>query len=521
MTTGRDALHRIDASIADARRILSSSSADAASDARAMASVEKTQADLLSAIAGIRVDHLAQNGDANNEASPSFGHIDEKAERLIADHDAHIEELSSALQSAETELRRLETDRRDAELAHTGAMENHEKAAEVTRLRLDKDDAFQDNAAGLEEANAILARARQKLSIAQQDRETKGVAFESDRLFTYLRDRKFATNDYRAFFLFAALDRWVAGLIRYRDHKLNYDRLLEIPERIGEHVERLEEKATSLAEDLEAYERAALEKDGVGKLRDNVARLHRQINALDDQISEAEDRYQRLAAQLKTAVDGNSGPLSEAQQLLTNAMSTLSIPDLKVLAAETETLDDDRMVERLIRVRREKMELQESRRAVAGTLDRHARTLSELEDVRRRFKSARFDSPYSEFSGRNSVGALLTEFLRGALSRDDLWRRIERSHRTRRRDWNNDMGGDPWRDGFGLPQDWGGSDWGGSWNGGKRGTSRSNSKRTRRPRRLPRIPRGPRAPRIRFPRGGGGRSSGGRRGGGFKTGGGF
>lgn len=520
MTTGRDALHRIDASIAEARRIVSSSSADAASDARAMAATEKTQVDILNAIAGIRVDHLAQTDGVDRVTTNRLGNIDAKAERLIADHDAHIDDLNSALQSAEMGLRRLETDRRDAELAHSSAIEEHEKAVENTRDRLENDDLFQQNAAGLEEANAILARARQKFAIAQQDRETKGAAFESDRLFTYLRDRQFATSDYRAFFLFAALDRWVAGLVRYRDHKLNYDRLIEIPERIGEHVERLEEKATSLAEDLESYERTALEKDGVGKLRDKVSRLHEQIEVLDQQISDAEDRYQRLAAQLKDAVDGESGPLSDARALLTDAMSTLSIPDLKILAAETETLEDDRMVESLIRVRREKMELEESRRAVAGTLDRHARTLSELEDVRRRFKGARFDSPYSEFSGRNIVGTLLSEFLRGALSRDDLWRRIERGHRTRRRDWNNDMGGDPWRDGFGLPQDWGGSEWGGSWNGGKRSSSTKKPRRTRRPRRLPRTTRAPRAPRIRFPRGG--RGGGGRRGGGgFKTGGGF
>ncbi len=181
----------------------------------------------------------------------------------------------------------------------------------------------------------------------------------------------------------------------------------------------------------------------------------------------------------------------------------MSVPDLKALAAETATAEDDRLVDALIRLRRERLEFEEEQKSAAAALDRQARTLSELEDLRRRFKSARFDSPYSEFTGGDLIGLLLAEMMGGRLSRDDLWRRIERAHRTQRRDWDNDMGGDHWRGGFGLPDGWGappgrpsGSDW-----GRKRGPS-------------PRIPRAPRPP-SRPP------SMSRRGGGGFRTGGGF
>ena len=123
--------------------------------------------------------------------------------------------------------------------------------------------------------------------------------------------------------------------------------------------------------------------------------------------------------------------------------------------------------------------------------------------MRRRFKTARYDSPYSEFTGSDAIGLLIAELLRGALSRDDVWRRIERDHKTRRRDWDNDFGGDDWRDGFGLPDNWGAP--GPFGTGPISGSRRTSAPRPARPPRMPRMPSG------------GGRSGRG----GFRTGGGF
>ena len=510
MTTGRQALHRIDASIAEARRALSTASNDAAGDSRALASIEQRQVDLLQGVAEIRADHLARSDSEGG----ALGAADRIAATLISEHDDFLRAIGEDLAAAANNLERLETERRDAEEVHITAIDAHEKAATATQERLQSDEEYLALADRLDEANSTAARARQKLEIAEADRQEKGAAYESDPLFVYLRDRQFGAKGYKAFPLFALLDNWVAGLIRFRDHKLNYDRLLEIPVRIGEHADRLDAKAAEVAEMLEAFERGALEADGVGRLRNEIETAHDRLEALDVAIVDAEETHIALAKKMKAVAQGDEGPLAKARETLKNAMSGLTIPDLKILAAETETLEDDRMVDALVRARREKMELEESRRSQASSLSRQERVLAELEDIRRRFKSARFDSPYSQFSGNNLIGALITEFLRGALSRDDLWRRIERGHRTRRRDWTNDMGGDVWTDGFGLPKNWGGpGDFGGwtggrSWPGGSWGGGRTGGGRIRTPRRPRRIPRPSRMPRSRG-------------GGGFRTGGGF
>jgi hypothetical protein len=323
-------------------------------------------------------------------------------------------------------------------------------------------------------------------------------------LFSYLWARKFGTKDYGAFFLFAALDRWVARLIRYRDAKLNYARLLELPERLEEHAERVKETAAEIADSIEAYERDALERDGVNKLRDRTKDARAALEKTDAAIAEAEARHRDASNRHAEAAAGRDGPMEKARRTLANALSDRSIPDLKVLAAETITLEDDRLVDELVRLRRERMEIEEAGRSLNRTLSKQSTILSELETLRRRFKSARYDSPYSEFSDRGVVSVVLSELLRGAMRESEAWRRLRKTQRRRKRDWSDDFGGDEWRDGFGLPQsggDWIGSTWGGP-------------PKVRFPRapRAPRRPRAPRAPRIRTPKRGRG---------GFKTGGGF
>lgn len=497
MTNGRDALRQIDASIADARREMARAGDAATDDARALADLDQRELALLQGLAEIRLGHIQEG------AGGSLGDIDREAARLIEAHEQTVAEFGAAREAAARELDRLEG-ARAAEIANVDiAIHRHEEAAAATRERLEADPSYRSQAAALEELGAMAQRAETKLSIAREDRALKGAAYEADPLFHYLHARKFGTKAYRAFPLFVLPDRWVAGLIGYRKHRINYEKLCEIPERLAEHLERLRSEAEKARTAIEQCERYALEKDGVGELRDAVAAARARVEGHDHSIEAAEARHRELAARAAAAAEGEAGPFAEARKLVAGALAKIALPHLKLLAAETANHDDDRLIDALIRLRRERMELEDARIAANASERALSRRLSELEDVRRRFKGARFDSPYSEFSGKDVLALLLAEFLRGAIGRDDLWRRIEGGHKTRRRDWDNDFGGDEWRGGFGLPDNWGGP-MGGGWGSGAG----------------PRNPRPPRMPRVRT---GSGFRTGGvfRGGGGFKTGGGF
>lgn len=506
MTSGRETLHRIDAAIAEARRLTAEAGNAAAETSRTAAALDARELDTFRALAALRIDLLKSDA-----IEASLGSTDVRARDLLSQQDAHVAAAARARDEAAAKVERLESDRRAAEEAHDEAARRHDEASVETRRRIEKDPVYVGLADALENADSVAKRAEQKLEIAREDRTKKGAAYEADPLFVYLKNRRYGTRDYRAFPLFAMGDAWVAGLIKYREARLNYDRLLEIPDRLGEHLEAVKQLAAVKAAEIEAFERAALERDGVNALRDAAAAAAKRIEVIDAAIDAAETTQKAAAAAYTEAAAGASGPAGEARRLLAEALGQRSIPDLKVLAAETATRDDDRLVDELVRLRRERMEYEEAKRTNATAAQRRARSAEQLEDLRRRFKQARYDSPYSEFPGGNIIGAILGEVIAEALDLDDAWKKIARSQRTRRRDWDDDFGGADWRGGLGYPK-------GGNW--GETISGRPGSPLGR----PPSAPHIPRAPRMPSGSGGGGFKTGGGfggRGGGFKTGGGF
>lgn len=504
MTSGRDILHHIDRFIADARQTASATSKTVADDARALAQIDKTQVEVFRRLADIRIDLLR-----DDENKSTLGTVDRKAEDLIDNHQSAVDRVNNERADAEKEIEQLEQKRRAQENIVEETVSKHEQAVAATRARLLEDPDYQNRVRVIEEADAIANRAAQKLDTARETRVEKGAPYEKDPLFSYLWARKFATKEYKAFPLFAILDRWVAGIIDYRDAQLNYRRLLELPERFSEHAARVDEVAVNARQSLEEFERDALKADGVDRLRDEADAAADALSTIDDALATAEAAHLQLIETHDGISSGQTGPLEEARMLLAKALSKLSVPDLKILAAETISLDDDHLVEELIDLKRERMELEENQNAGRRDLTQRNRNLSQLEDIRRKFKRARYDSPYSEFKGRGLINKLVEDFLEGYLSGDDFWHRLRRAHRTRRREWSQGYGGEfggrDWRGGFSLPDNIGGA---------RTGSSR-HTPRTRRVKvpRSSRSPRRPRAPRVRFPK------SRGR--GGFKTGGGF
>ncbi|MEL7486010.1 MAG: hypothetical protein AAGJ87_02215 [Pseudomonadota bacterium] len=510
MTSGRNALRQLDASIADARKSVARAGDVIDADARSMAALERRQLDAFQRFAEIRLDFVR-----DRDFSAALRDVEKEAAELIDRHEAAVDAMREKRTACADELSALENARRALEDDLDAAIAAHEDAADKTQARLAGDTAYVALSAAAKEADAIAERAQSKLETARQTREEKGAPYEDDALFSYLWKRKFGTKEYRAFPLFALMDNWVARLIRYRDARLNYARLLELPERLAEHLDFVEASAENAQTALAAFERDALIADGVDALRDAAAKIRDAIEEKDQEIAAAEERERTIIVELDAAAAGDAGPLSDARTLIAEALRDKPVPDLRVLAAETATEEDDRIVDDLISLKRQILELEDSRDAAARAARRNTAYLSDLEGLRRRFKRSRYDSPYSDFSGKDLLGVLIGELARGVLSQDDVWRRLKRAHRTRRRDWDDGFGGRDWRGGFGLPDDWGAGDFNPSdWSDVAFPRSGRRSRRSSWPR-SPRPPRrAPRPPKIRIPRG--------RRGkGGFRTGGGF
>jgi hypothetical protein len=193
--------------------------------------------------------------------------------------------------------------------------------------------------------------------------------------------------------------------------------------------------------------------------------------------------------------------------VLTQAIAHESLQTMYQEARLTPTPEDDRLVQKIeqtqnaiARAETEVARIREDARDVA-------RKRGELESVRDRMRTSRYDRPNSQFEvkGPDVLTSVIGGILGGVLQSRELWDLLEKSHRKRR---DRDDDDDDDRDDDDDDDDGGERGRGGPW-----GSSRSYPKFRFPSSSIPKIPGG-------FGRGGF-RTGGGFKGGGFKTGGRF
>ncbi len=496
MKSGRQTLHEIDNAVAEARANLDRTSDLASRMAEERAALRRRRLEAIAVIASERMAVL-ESGEAAAPRDRDLRRADQEAQLLLERYAAEITDLRSRSKATQAELERLEAERSELEKEVDEAVEAFESAAAAVQARLMGEDTYQAALSRVEEAEATVDRAERKRLLAAEDEAEKGKPYRADRLFSYLWDRQYGTKDYRGGLITKMLDDWVAGLCDYRDVALNYKRLTEIPVRLAEHVANLEQTAEAERTALTSVEEEALEADGATRLREASIAKQSRLDELDAQIIQTEDAH-KSALDEQSATEGSSdSAYGRALNILSEALADEDLSDLRWLAAQTDSLEDDDAVAELIALEDEADDLEDDEEDARDLIKKYRRSLEELERVRRRFKEARYDSPSSGFPTGELIGSMLGQIIVGALTSEELWDFIRRGQRTiaRKADFDFDFDfGDDWMEGFRMPR-------------GRPGRSRGGW--TTRP---------SRKPRKRSGRGSRNRTS---RGGGFRTGGGF
>ena len=505
--TGRDALRRLDGVIAETRQAMADAiSANDAADTR-RAEVRDEQVEAFRALADIRIDLL--------QRKPGLGRLDQlhqRADDLLQQQDTFVDRIADAL--AESQAGLLELERQRAHLAETldNAVETYEARVAEIEAKLSETPAYRDLLTEVETKASVVSRAEQKLELARSDRRDKGAPYQADALFTYLWERKFRTPDYKAGPLIRFLDGWVARLCGYDQAYLNYARLTELPERLGEHVTRVTGEYDTSVGALEAAEAKALTEGGADALKAKADQIRADLDGMEPKIEAAEAEHLDLAEAHEQALANGAGPAQQARHLLEEGLKAASFPDLRILAAETLELDDDRIVDGLVKLRAEEMSLELEAERNLRLPQRRRKELETLERLRRRFKRERLDSPYATFKA-SSIDSVLRSLLRGDVDADRALRQLGRAVRRRSTRTPQGFGGHRRRETLGLPDVLGDVVWEIAKEAGRSkryGSSPWSSGSTRR-----------RAPPRSFPRRSKGGSSRPRKKGGFRTGGGF
>jgi len=417
--------------------------------------VEKRRADDFRALARVRVD-LVDDGTL-------IGPLD-AAERqvaaLLAQRRQAAQDLTRQIEQARTAREALTTDREAQADAVEQAVDRLDKAEAATQARLDADPDYQAQRERAHDAERVALHADEKATASEHEQDAKGAAYRGDMLFMYLWKRRYGLPGYKGGGLTRWLDSKVARLIHYDDARMNYSRLLEIPQRLREHAGTVKQIADDEYAKLRAIDEAARAADGISALEQARDAEQSKLDDVDARIAEAENDIKDLLDRQAAFASGDDPYSQQAVDYLATELERDDLQALRHDALATPFPDDDQIVSRLLQAEQERRRLNFSMENLKQTRAKHQQKLEELSRLRRDFKRQRMDRSDSGFADGSLVAMMLANFVNGMLDREALMRVLEQQQRYQPRRVDPTFGSG----GFGRGTPWGG--FGGGFGGG-------------------------------------------------------
>jgi hypothetical protein len=471
--SGKKTLVELDETLGRARGTLASVDAEFGGARAMLVGLKQSELGLYARLATLRLLSIEQGSvlDALDQA-------DRKAAEILKQREAEVLKLDREIEAAEAALAGDEARRTEQQAVVAAASEALDAAEAEAQSALEVDEAYRAQLERTEQTDFVADQAEDKAAAARDDRVEKGKPYEADPLFSYLWARGYGTSKYRAWPLARWLDGRVATLCDYEGARRNYALLTDIPVRLAEHAAAMRDEFEREADALTALEDAAAKAAGVPERAAELEAAESRLSEIDAAITGREDEIRALVAERGAFAAGEDTYYLRSIEVLSEAMRRESIEFLRERAARTREREDDDLVQRLTEIDREIDRIEQNLDELRRLHERDSKRVNELEDVRRRFKSERFDDPLSEFVEGALIALVLKQFLGGAAGSGDVWNTIRRQQRKRR------VKADP---NFGTM----------------------------------RFPKSPKTGPWRMPKGGGFGRGGGFGGGGFKTGGGF
>ncbi|MBW2658309.1 MAG: hypothetical protein JRC87_01725 [Deltaproteobacteria bacterium] len=446
-------------------------------------------------LAKMRVDLLA-TGKADKILDETASTI----KQLLEKRNHSLSLIEQKLESITNDISNLEDKRKQHADIVDQAADVVDEAEKKTQQRLDADPSYKTQLAAVHELERTVRHAEHKAEQREEELENKGAPYRKDKLFMYLWNRKYSLPGYKANSITRMLDRWVAGVIRYPDARLNYTKLQEIPLRLREHAGEMKarlEKEFAILKNLD--EQGKIE-DGIPPLENKLREEEEKLRKIDNEIESSEKIQSEQEQQKAAYTAGDDDGYREAVEFTSSRMQQKNIVRLRSEAQATPYPEDDLIINRIFDSEREEQETRSAIDEFKKSRQLHEEKLRELGQLRADFKHNRYDGAGTGFSNPAMIAVMLDNLLSGALNRDGFWRVLEQQRRRLPRRSNPTFGsggfgqGTIWGKGRGFPGNFGG---GGGFS----------------------FPRRPGGGGFRFPgTGGGGASSGGS---GFRTGGGF
>ncbi|MCR9244825.1 MAG: hypothetical protein NXI31_07320 [bacterium] len=351
---------------------------------------------------------------------------DRAALDVLAERDRELERLEQEIATGAAALADLVDRRSERLVTRDERADAYRSQVVATRSRLESDEAWNTQRGHAEFAANQSENAARKATQAEQDRDSKRQPYERDKLFSYLWQRRYRFDEYKAYPLFATLDGWVARLCGYGRAHRDYRLLLEIPERLRAHAGDLAARAGSERDRLLAIEDAALAEDGAVALEERLRAAQAELDAAELAVTEAEAVHDRRCLEQQAMLAGNDPYSARAAGLIRDQLATEDLATLRQDALATPTSADDELVRAIAHVRDRIGELEPRLERAERRLREAQAAVSDLRGLERDFRRRDYESSRSVFDDDFDIGYLLGSMMRGAIGRSDVFRRMRR-----------------------------------------------------------------------------------------------
>lgn len=274
------------------------------------------------------------------------------------------------------------------------------------------------------ERRSILAARRMRLTTTASVERRR---YDGDKAFAYLKARGYGEAGYRAGFLTRRLDGWLARRTDFERLDHNYRILREGPKVLQLELRDLTDRASALEARIDHHEEKVGERHGLSSALAAGASAQERLMEARVGLSEARDRYDRVAAEIR-AVDAHRGRAHEdALAKHRDFLESRTIKELVELARATPDPKDDGLVSRLEKTTTELTEVGRELRPLREQLEAMNHRATGLGDLLRR-ATRHFSSRRSYFSEEMNLPRLISSILDGTTNADDAFSRLASTH---------------------------------------------------------------------------------------------
>ena len=426
MWTGTTALKNIDQTLQTIRNEAVRLDSQLAQLTESLAANQRQRLKVINDIAAVRLAEIQRD-----ELNKTYTAADQYAASELEKRDVALSELNSAINVLSENIESAELTREQLLATVNASAQQIVDVEAWVQSELQTDTVYLALLDKARATDSIMQQANQKAEQAKLDFSAKAKPYQSDSLFMYLWQRGYGTTEFNGGLFSRAIDAWVARLIKFEPARLNYWNLTEIPKRLSEHASSISEVADQQHMAVQQMEINKLQDAGIETLENQESKLRSELDQRDDILEELENS---LNTKLQKRTRFSAGEDDYIQRCITRLASVLQHKDVQAIhsyALATVSPTDDQLVIELQDIENYLQDLQGDLSHTRLLHDKKTNKLKELEKVRRKFKNSRYDDVRSGFGNKSILTSVLSEFLRGAVSGNDLWRTIKRNQRYR------------------------------------------------------------------------------------------